>query len=271
MLYCKRLDSVKNQSAVLLFSCAQRPYWCCPDNTPPGQRAHHFSGDKMASKGKTIICSVCGRSGKLCARDMCNTCYDRWVKSHKVRKCSVCGQMKPHHAHGMCTRCEHNWRYSINKDSVNEHKRQDRKNRPDFYKKREQRRERQPKRKAYNQARFQQYYPAHRTHLLEYQKQYKDSFPDRINHWAQKRIARIAGLPHDLTEEQWYAILEQHDYRCHYCGASGVKFHREHKIPVSRGGGYTASNIVPACPTCNMRKHTKTDTEFFDFLKKFPR
>ncbi len=52
--------------------------------------------------------------------------------------------------------------------------------------------------------------------------------------------------------------------KCFYCDCSleQVGFHQEHKIPISRGGLHDDSNICLACPPCNMRKHTKTASEF---------
>jgi 5-methylcytosine-specific restriction endonuclease McrA len=35
---------------------------------------------------------------------------------------------------------------------------------------------------------------------------------------------------------------------------TGLKLTQEHVIPVSRGGGTTAENIVPACGKCNSSK-----------------
>lgn len=71
-------------------------------------------------------------------------------------------------------------------------------------------------------------------------------------------------LVSDLSREQWENILEYFDHRCAYCGKSELEagvLHREHVIPASRGGGLTLSNIVPACPTCNSKKHDKTPSE----------
>lgn len=76
-----------------------------------------------------------------------------------------------------------------------------------------------------------------------------------------RRQARIAKLPHTLTQEQWQEILEEYGHACAYCGRGDVPLEQEHKVPVTRGGGYTRENIVPACVSCNRRKGTKTAEE----------
>lgn len=76
-----------------------------------------------------------------------------------------------------------------------------------------------------------------------------------------RRRARIAGALSTLTKLQWEAILAFYDNRCAYCGRDG-KLEQEHVIPVSRGGGTTAENIVPACGSCNRSKHAKTPEEW---------
>jgi len=62
-------------------------------------------------------------------------------------------------------------------------------------------------------------------------------------------------------------ILEEHNHCCIYCGRNDLPLEQEHKIPVSRGGGYTADNIVPACRPCNIHKGTQTYIEFLSNLK----
>jgi 5-methylcytosine-specific restriction endonuclease McrA len=72
-----------------------------------------------------------------------------------------------------------------------------------------------------------------------------------------RRRARKKGLPATLTTEQWKAILAAYRHRCAYCGKKESKkrpLTQDHVIPVSRGGGTTPDNIVPACTPCNSRK-----------------
>lgn len=79
---------------------------------------------------------------------------------------------------------------------------------------------------------------------------------------AHRRNARKKGLVSDLTTVQWRMILKLYDGKCAYCGDKS-DIQQEHVIPISRGGGTTIGNIVPACKKCNMSKKDKTVSEWF--------
>lgn len=71
----------------------------------------------------------------------------------------------------------------------------------------------------------------------------------------QNRIALKAGLPHDLTLNQWRKTLAHFKDKCAYCDKYIFEPIIEHFIPVSCGeGGTTITNCVPACASCNARK-----------------
>ncbi|HET7689839.1 MAG TPA: HNH endonuclease [Nocardioidaceae bacterium] len=59
-------------------------------------------------------------------------------------------------------------------------------------------------------------------------------------------------MSHDLTDEQWTALLEAWA-GCAYCGAQAA-LQKDCVLPISRGGRYTLSNVVPACRSCNTSK-----------------
>jgi 5-methylcytosine-specific restriction endonuclease McrA len=60
-------------------------------------------------------------------------------------------------------------------------------------------------------------------------------------------------VEHDLTDEQWQALLEWWG-GCAYCGGVGAALQRDCVLPISRGGRYTIDNVVPACRSCNASK-----------------
>jgi 5-methylcytosine-specific restriction endonuclease McrA len=71
---------------------------------------------------------------------------------------------------------------------------------------------------------------------------------------AERRRVRLLGGVSDLTEAQWQLIKKAYKFRCAYCGKK-KPLTQDHIIPVSRGGQDTASNIVPACRSCNSKKN----------------
>ena len=71
-----------------------------------------------------------------------------------------------------------------------------------------------------------------------------------------RRHGRMAEGP-GLSVETVRALLAQ---PCAYCGAPATTL--DHDVPVSRGGVHGPENVVPACASCNFKKHTKTGEEF---------
>jgi 5-methylcytosine-specific restriction endonuclease McrA len=70
---------------------------------------------------------------------------------------------------------------------------------------------------------------------------------------ARKRQRRMARVEHDLTDDQWTALVEAWG-GCAYCGATGAALQRDCVLAISRGGRYTIENVVPACRSCNASK-----------------
>ena len=99
--------------------------------------------------------------------------------------------------------------------------------------------------------------------LREYGKNYREDNPEVGRLANQRRRERMAQLPHTLTVEEWEEALEYFDYSCSYCGNSEDKIGKEHIVPVSKGGGYTADNIIPACQSCNASKYSKDLEEWY--------
>lgn len=76
-----------------------------------------------------------------------------------------------------------------------------------------------------------------------------------------RRRALKKQLPSTLTTNEWQEILVKFNNSCAYCGVQQSeldhKLHQEHVVPLSKGGGYTKENIVPACRSCNLKKGAK--------------
>ena len=74
----------------------------------------------------------------------------------------------------------------------------------------------------------------------------------------------MAAVAHDLTPTQWTALLEAWG-GCAYCGAAGPGLQKDCLLPISRGGRYTHSNVVPACRSFNA---SKCNTEVTTWLRR---
>lgn len=75
-----------------------------------------------------------------------------------------------------------------------------------------------------------------------------------------KALERGAAIS-DFTAEQWLHLKMAFGQRCAYCHKKRP-LTQDHVIPLVRGGNHTASNIVPACQSCNSRKSAKAAPDF---------
>jgi NMD protein affecting ribosome stability and mRNA decay len=186
-----------------------------------------------------IICLRCGRLRPHDSNGLCESCssVERMKKNSYVRMiitCAICGEQKPHHAKGLCAKCyrrEHKktWKKKII-----------------VCKKCKQIKE----------------HMAHGLCVNCY------LTPEMIRRYRHRRESLKRGLPRTLTLKEWNSILEKYNYSCAYCGRNDEPLTQEHWIPSSRGGGYTAQNIVPACSRCNSRKRSLTGEEYLHLLNK---
>lgn len=69
----------------------------------------------------------------------------------------------------------------------------------------------------------------------------------------QNHRAKAHNLPASLTDEQWDQALSHFNNKCAYCAIEPYQV-LEHFVPISRDGGTTVNNCIPACNTCNLKK-----------------
>ena len=74
----------------------------------------------------------------------------------------------------------------------------------------------------------------------------------------------MARVEHDLTDDQWAALMDAWA-GCAYCGGDGAALQKDTMLPISRGGRYTLTNVVPACQSCNA---SKCNTEVTTWLRR---
>lgn len=110
----------------------------------------------------------------------------------------------------------------------------------------------------------QQYYKQNQESAKERAKQWRENNPERKNINEQKRRTRKRQLPATLTNQQWQIIKDYFNNQCCYCGKE-LSLVQDHFVPLSKGGGYTHNNIVPACNSCNSSKQDK------EFAKWYPK
>ena len=112
-------------------------------------------------------------------------------------------------------------------------------------------RQKNPERERMASAKYRQRHPT-------YMSDYITAHPEQTRAHRRHHRALIANAPiNDFTHAQWIEIQMVYDHRCVYCHRR-AKGHltQDHLTPLSKRGSHTASNIVPACQSCNSKKGT---------------
>ena len=78
----------------------------------------------------------------------------------------------------------------------------------------------------------------------------------------QKRRSLKIKLETSFTNNQWEKCKKYFNNKCAYCGKE-KELTQDHFVPLSKHGEYTKNNIVPACKSCNSRKHNKNFFEWY--------
>ncbi|WHU48684.1 HNH endonuclease signature motif containing protein [Gordonia sp. L191] len=86
----------------------------------------------------------------------------------------------------------------------------------------------------------------------------------RARRYAKRRRRRMDAVTHDLTPEQWEQLISLWG-GCAYCEADGVALQKDCVLAISRGGRYTAGNVVPSCRSCNAGK---CNTEVTSWMRR---
>lgn len=83
----------------------------------------------------------------------------------------------------------------------------------------------------------------------------------------QYNLYRQMNKTHEINDYEWIKCKEYFNFSCAYCGVSerdakelyNNNLHKEH---VDHNGSNDLSNCVPACKSCNSKKHTYTLAEW---------
>lgn len=105
--------------------------------------------------------------------------------------------------------------------------------------------------------------------VLRYNREWRQRNLERARAYVRlsthRRRAATGG--EKLRAEDWFALLERFDHRCAYCGST-EDLCADHRVPLARGGSNSVANLLPACRSCNSKKHTKTEEEFREYLSR---
>lgn len=150
-----------------------------------------------------------------------------------------------------------------NREKIREAKRLWGQNNPD--KVRERSRRRRSENPEFFRLYDRKYYIRNRDAILERTKRFAQNNPLKVAQFRQGKRARKRAAIADFTPVQWLTCLEYFNHTCAYCGAQQDFWHvleQEHFVPLAAGGGYTVSNIIPACKSCNSSKQDKPCSEW---------
>lgn len=105
--------------------------------------------------------------------------------------------------------------------------------------------------------------PEERARMQAYRKEYSQSQKGKTARSVsnQKRRAYKENTFCCYSTKIWEDAVLYFKNTCAYCGDNG-KLTKDHFIPISKNGEYTARNIVPCCARCNS---SKQDKDFFDW------
>lgn len=84
--------------------------------------------------------------------------------------------------------------------------------------------------------------------------------PEKAKDSVIRRRCRLLRAEGKHTAAQWQALKAHYGNRCLCCGRPEmeVALHRDHVIPLTRGGSNWISNIQPLCKECNSAKGEKS-------------
>lgn len=97
----------------------------------------------------------------------------------------------------------------------------------------------------------------------EFARRWAKSNPEKIRRKSSRRRAFEMQAKGQFTPADIKKLYINQRGRCWYCQTElGDDYHIDHRIPLSRGGSNDPSNLVLACPPCNLSKHNKLPDEW---------
>lgn len=107
------------------------------------------------------------------------------------------------------------------------------------------------------------YYIVNKARYRARESAYRTANPERGRYKSNLYRARKCNAEGTHTVDDIKAQYKRQKGKCFWCGVKvGKIFHVDHVVPLSRGGSNDVSNLVVACPTCNLSKHNRMPHEW---------
>lgn len=103
------------------------------------------------------------------------------------------------------------------------------------------------------------YYEDNKDALREARKAWRLANPERCADYAHRH--RAGEMSGSVSVRDWRRLVGRFGGCCAYCGGGGP-LERDHVVPICRGGKNTIGNLLPACRSCNAKKHMKLLVEW---------
>ena len=195
----------------------------------------------------------------------------------ETKKCPCCGKTKSYsefyknssRKDGLTTYCKACIKiqsadyHKRNKEKCQERLQNWRKNNPEKFKEQNKKwRENNPDKEFAKQKRYRE---SHKEQLYIKGKKYRANNKEYFYEKARiRKEAQKEASDGTVTNAFKQLLYKQQDKKCAYCGCDLEKTgkHLDHIVPISKGGKHTASNVHWVCPTCNMSKSDRLESEW---------
>ena len=84
------------------------------------------------------------------------------------------------------------------------------------------------------------------------------------------RLGYMVRRPYPRVRLTKREIFRRDDHTCQYCGDRSKRLTLDHIIPRHQGGEYSWTNLVTACPACNLKKGGRSLQESNLSLRRTP-
>jgi 5-methylcytosine-specific restriction endonuclease McrA len=95
---------------------------------------------------------------------------------------------------------------------------------------------------------------AYKINGVEKQRKFRENRPEYNRVYMNKRRTLLNNNGEYYSELEWERTKNAFGNQCAYCGGK-ERITLDHFVPVTKGGATVISNVVPACKSCNSKKH----------------